>query len=153
MVRVRPRIWQVRRTPPGVRSGPPHPPGGNYPGFRRDLRERPPAGLVGRLRLWSGSVPGCGSVSDIRNEYGHPDPWGEFEDDETFGADATYEGPHETIPDMILLTEVVIAFEYWADDFRYWDRLNGKIAASQWEQDSPFSELASIKHAKTGVER
>lgn len=84
-------------------------------------------------------------MSDIREEYGHEDPWGEFEDSEVFGADALFCGPEEVIEDLVLLTEVTIAFEYWADDFRYWDRLDSRLP--NWEENSPFSELQSIKMA------
>lgn len=82
---------------------------------------------------------------DPREEYGQTDPWGDFEDGESFLADHIYEGRREEILDLILLTEVYAAFEHWADDFRYWDRLESKIPMSRWEEESPFSERTSIQ--------
>lgn len=68
------------------------------------------------------------------------DPWGGYDDGDIFGGDALYEGDREHIPDLILLTEVVLAFEFWAEDFRYWD------------ESLVFSELMSMKLAKREVE-
>lgn len=86
-------------------------------------------------------------MTDPRDDCGHADPWGEFEPDQLFAGDALYAGDHETIQDIYLLGEVILAFEYWADDFRYWDRCEGKTPASKWEEDSLFSETASIEMA------
>lgn len=71
-------------------------------------------------------------------------PWEDYEEIE-FAGDHIYEGDREVIEDLILLTEVVLAFEHWADDFRYWDRYESKIPMSQWEEESRFSELTSVK--------
>jgi hypothetical protein len=90
-------------------------------------------------------------VIDPREEYNQPDPWGEFEEGEEFAADHIYGGDHEVIENLVLMTEVYWLFEHWADDFRYWDRCSGRIAASRWEEESAFSELQSIKLASTGV--
>lgn len=79
------------------------------------------------------------------------DPWEGYEDGATFGADALYSGPHEVIEDIVLLTDVCLAFEYWADDFRYWDRLESPVAASRWEQESKFAELTSINMANAAA--
>lgn len=92
-------------------------------------------------------------MSDIRHEYGHEDPWGEFEEGEQFGCDALYEGDHELIENLILLTEVHLDFEAWAEDFRYWDELAHRSGGlSDWEETSYFSELMSIKMSKREVE-
>lgn len=81
------------------------------------------------------AAPGGGSVNHVP-----PDPWEDYDSDDVYGGDALYEGDREHIPDLILLTEVLIAFEFWAEDFRYWD-------------ESPeFSELMSVKLAKREVE-
>lgn len=89
-------------------------------------------------------------MSDIRREYGHEDPWGEFEEEGVFGADALYCGDHEQIEDILLLTKVVTHFEYWADDFRYWDRVVRPVP--NWEERSPFSELTSVRMADGTLE-
>lgn len=73
------------------------------------------------------------------------DPWENFDVGGEFAGDHIYEGDREVIEDIILLTEVVTAFEFWADDFRYWDRYESRIPMSKWEEDSPFSELKSIQ--------
>lgn len=73
------------------------------------------------------------------------DPWEDFDLGDEFAGDHIYAGEHEIIKDLVLLTEVVLAFEHWADDFRYWDRHESQIPMSRWEEDSPFSEATSIQ--------
>lgn len=73
------------------------------------------------------------------------DPWEDLDTGDEFAGDHIYGGDHEIIEDLVLLTDVVLAFEHWADDFRYWDRYESKIPMSRWEQESPFSEFTSIK--------
>jgi len=73
------------------------------------------------------------------------DPWEDYDTGELFGGDHLYAGDREVIEDLILLTEVCIAFELWVDDFRYWDRNDSPHPLSRWEEDSPFSETTSIR--------
>lgn len=84
-------------------------------------------------------------MTDSREEYGHIDPWEYYETGDLFAGDYIYEGRREEILDLIMLTDIYLAFEHWADDFRYWDRYQSKIPMSRWEEKSAFSELASIR--------
>lgn len=76
-------------------------------------------------------------------------PWDGYDEDAVWAGDHIYAGPHEVIEDLILLTEVCVSFEYWADDFRYWDRM---LSPADWEETSPFSELRSVQIANTDAE-
>lgn len=75
------------------------------------------------------------------------DPWEGYDEGETYGADALYSGPHEHIPDIILLTEVCLDFETWAEEFR--TRLRATTNCPLWECWSVFSVRKSIELEKS----
>lgn len=91
----------------------------------------------GRVRSRTGPAPTWQSSV--------PEPWEDYETGDIFGADHIYSGEREVLEDLVLLTETCLAFELWADDFRYWDRLESRIPVSQWEELSLYSESASIQ--------
>lgn len=78
------------------------------------------------------------------------DPW-EGYDEAAYAADALYCGPHEVIPNLMLLTDVCLNFEAWAENFRQRDRRTSSMP--DWYQESIYSETTSIRMAATEVGR
>lgn len=78
------------------------------------------------------------------------DPWDGY-DGEMYGADALYGGTHERIPNLFELVGVCLAFEAWAENFRWRDRRAG--ALKNWYEESDFSEAVSVRLATAEVGR
>lgn len=78
------------------------------------------------------------------------DPWADYDEEIDYAGDALYCGPHEEIQDIILLHNVIVSFEFYVEDFRRHERSKA-VNVADWEQDSPFAELTSIKLSKTEV--